>query len=369
MRAMVVPFRGGMSRVERPGGGAQHDVDVCAERGDVLEQLSVPSHAADAYHGSFRADRREGNEVTSNAVAALVDGGHLAVVLGLVFGTDLVGVLIALGVLVFAGYSLYEFLRRRRKREDLEKLVARDPRLSRTVIPCGLRPDQLAWWCRALETGDRNYGAEYGVEGPLQVDLGEGQPDELTVAAFRWWWEVESRNRNRKTGTVSRSYSKRYLPAALVKLPLYLDRRVLIRPESALGRVGITRGGRQVESSEFNRRFRVESSDDQLVLFLLDANFQQLLVERFEGRTIELFGELLLVGGSPSHRDDTLTGVIGELPAMRQDAHRILRDIPAAFWRQVGLSQPSEPQPDVTQDPSFTRRPQQEQQRGFPWNF
>lgn len=289
--------------------------------------------------------------------------------LGVGFGTDLVGVLIVLGVLAFAGFGIYEFLRRRKKREDLEKLVARDPRLSRTVIPCGLRPDQLAWWCRALETGARNYGAEFGVEGPLRVDLGESHPDELTVAAFRWWWEVESRNRNSRSGTVTRSYSKRYLPVALVKLPLHLERRIMIRPESALGRVGLTRGGRQVESSEFNRRFRVESNDDQLVLYLLDANLQQLLVEQFEGRTIELFGELLLVGGSPTHRDDSLTGVIGELPAMRQDAHRILREIPAAFWRQVGLGQPVESQPDVTQDPNFTRRPQQERQRGFPWNF
>ena len=290
-------------------------------------------------------------------------------VLAVIFGTDLTVALIVLGVIAAGGYGIYEYLRKRRKREDLQKLVARDPRLSRTVIPCGMRPDQLAWWCRALQTGDRNYGTEYGVEGPLGVDLGPGLPDELNVAAFRWWWETESRKRNRRSGTMTRTYSKSYFPVALVKLPLHLPRRVLIRPESTLGRVGLARGGRQVESAEFNRRFRVESNDEQLVLYLLDANFQQLLVENFEGRTIELFGELLLVGGSPDHRDDSLTGVIGDLPAMRQDAHRILREIPAAFWRQVGLTQSDAPENDVTRDLSFTQRRDTNEQRRFPWSF
>lgn len=256
--------------------------------------------------------------------------------------------LLAIG-LAIGGTALYRYLRLRRKREDLSKLVARDPRLERTVIPCGLRPDQLAWWCRGLPKGDRRYGLDFGVEGPLRTDLGVGFPEETNVAAFRWWWEVKSRNRNRN-GRTTTSYSKRYLPTALVRLPVTLDQRVLIGPESVLGRVGLTRGGQQLESSEFNRSFRVEARDEELSLYLLDAGFQQLLVEDFKGRTIELFGELLLVAGEPDHRDASLTGVIGELPAMRQDAHRILHAIPAAFWRRVGAGSSASPTDGIPED-------------------
>jgi hypothetical protein len=262
------------------------------------------------------------------------------------FGGAPLWALLVIGVGLVGGSALYRYARQRRKREDLQRLLHRDPRLQRTVIPCGLRPDQLAWWCRGLPDGERNNGLEYGVEGQMVVDLGAGLPRETTVAAFQWWYEEEQRAaRNQRTGLRSmgagphgqgpRRYTKRFLPAALVKLPVQMDRRVMIRPESALGRVGLTRGGQQFESSEFNRRFRVESNDDQLSLTLLDARFQQLLVEEFPGRTIELFGELLLVAGKPTHRDDSLTGVIGELPAMRQDAHRILQAIPPAYWRRL----------------------------------
>lgn len=262
------------------------------------------------------------------------------------FGGAPLWALLFIGVGLVGGSALYRYARQRRKREDLQRLLQRDPRLQRTVIPCGLRPDQLAWWCRGLPDGERNNGVEYGVEGQMVVDLGAGLPRETTVAAFQWWYEEEQRaTRNQRTGLSSmgvgprgqgpRRYTKRFLPAALVKLPVQMDRRVMIRPESAFGRVGLTRGGRQFESSEFNRRFRVESNDDQLSLTLLDARFQQLLVEEFPGRTIELFGELLLVAGKPSHRDESLTGVVGELPAMRQDAHRILQAIPPAYWRRL----------------------------------
>ena len=267
-------------------------------------------------------------------------------ILGSFFGIPL-GWLLAIGLLVAGGAAAYRYLRRRRNKEDLERLIARDPRLKRTVIPCGLRPDQISWWCRGLPDGDRNYGVEYGVEGSQTIDLGAGLPRETTIAAFRWWYEVEQRShRNRRRGLggmvmgasnrrLHTSYSKRYMPAALVQLPVHVDHRILIGPESVLGRVGLTRGGQQLESSEFNRRFRVDAREEELALNLLDAGFQQLLVERFQGRTIEIFGELLLVGGQPSHRDESLSGVIGELPAMRQDAHRILHAIPPAFWRRI----------------------------------
>lgn len=244
--------------------------------------------------------------------------------------------LLGLGVVAAIGVGLWNRHRRRKQRADLDRLLARDPRLEYTVLPCGLRNDELAWWCRGLETGDRNNGVRYAVQGPVQADLGPGLPDDYTVAAFEWWWEEEYKDRNRnRIGTRTR-YRKRRTVAAVVQLPITVDNRVIIQPESVLGRVGITRGGHQFESAEFNRRFRVEAMEQDLALALIDANFQQLMVEHFPDRTVEVFGSLLLVEGKPTHRDESLTGVIGELPAVRQDAHRILRAVPPAYWRAVG---------------------------------
>ncbi len=241
--------------------------------------------------------------------------------------------LVVAGVLLGVGGAL-QYLHRRRLREALDRLVHRDPRLQRTVIPCGLRPDELAWWCRGLPDGDRNNGTEHGVEGPMQVELATELPDEVTVAAFRWWWEERRRRRNQQ-GMRRTTYVTRRMPAALIKLPVHVPHRVLITPESTLGRAGLTRGGHQLESSEFNRRFRVEARQDDVAVYLLDAGLQQLLLEAYQGRTIEIFGELMLLGGRPDHHDESLGRVIGELPAMRQDAHRLLQAIPAAYWRHV----------------------------------
>lgn len=265
--------------------------------------------------------------------------------------------LLGVGVLVAAGAALYGRYRRRQQKAALDRLLDRDPRLSSTVIPCGLRNDELAWWCQGLPAGDRNNGVRYAVEGPMGVDLDGELPDELTVAAFEWWWEEERRDHDRRrrglgafgprtrsgltlggSGTTmgGRRYVERTTPAAVVQLPVTVDHRVIIRPESMFGRAGITRGGHQFESAEFNRRFRVEAMEQHLALALIDANFQQLMVENFPDQSVEVFGSLLLVAGSPTHRDDSLTGIIGLLPALRQDAHRILRAVPPAYWRAVG---------------------------------
>jgi len=258
--------------------------------------------------------------------------------------------LLLVGLVVAVAFAIFERHRRKQKKADLDRLLQRDPRLSYTVIPCGLRNDELAWWCRGLPAGDRNNGVRYAVEGPLRIDLGPGLPDELTVAAFQWWWEEERRDpdrRNRGLGGFGlrtrsgatlghRRYAENKTPAAVVQLPVTVDNRVMIRPESLFGRAGITRGGHQFESDAFNRRFRVEAMEQGLALALIDANFQQLMVENFPDQTVEIFGSLLLVAGEPTHRDDSLTGVIGALPALRQDAHRILRAVPPAYWRAVG---------------------------------
>jgi hypothetical protein len=114
--------------------------------------------------------------------------------------------------------------------------------------------------------------------------------------------------------------------------------RLVVRPESLFGQVGITRGGQQLESSEFNRRFRVEGDDRRLVLQWLDAGMQHELLESFRGRSIELTGEVLVLGGRASGREPGLVGVVGELSVLRADAQRVLAAVPPAFWRAVGLA-------------------------------
>jgi hypothetical protein len=123
---------------------------------------------------------------------------------------------------------------------------------------------------------------------------------------------------------------------ALVRLPTPVQQHVLLRPETVLGRVGLGRGGHQLESSEFNRRFRVECGDRTLTLHLLDARMQELLAVHYPGRSVEFRGDLLALVGRPTHRDTSLEGTIGELPAVRQDAARLLAAVPPSFWRAVG---------------------------------
>jgi hypothetical protein len=242
-------------------------------------------------------------------------------------------VLLAAAAVVAAGVWFVHRHRQQQVRASLDRLVARDPSLTLSSTPCGLSAPELAARLGSLPRGDRRCGLRHGVRGPLTVAVLDGdQP--FDASAFEWWWE-ERRTERTQHGTRTR-YVERRTTVALARLPVVVPDVVQLRPESALGRVGLTRGGHQVESSEFNRRFRVECADRALTLHLLDANLQELLVRAFGGRTIEVRGDLLVLTGRPDHRDTSLTGVIGELPAVRQDLARLLAAVPAAFWRAVG---------------------------------
>jgi hypothetical protein len=225
--------------------------------------------------------------------------------------------------------------KRQRKRESLRRLLAREPSLVLTAAPCGLGADALPHRLTVFPEGARRSGVRWGVTGPLAVPVA-GTPRPVECASFQWWWE-ERRTQRTQHGTRT-TYVERRTTAVLLRLPVPVPHAIVLRPESVLGRVGITRGGHQLESSEFNRRFRVECRDRTLTLHLLDANLQQLLTAHFPGRTVELRGDLLALVGSPDHRDPTLEGVVGELPAVRQDVARVVAAIPPAFWRAVGVA-------------------------------
>jgi hypothetical protein len=238
-------------------------------------------------------------------------------------------------VAVLAGGGWYLTHRHRTLlRESYQQLLASEPGLAPTTAPCGWSADALAGRWHATPEGDRRYGLRHGVEGPTTLTLLGGE-HEVTCAAFEWW--SEQRRTSRTQHGTSTRYVERRCPAVVVRLPVAPASRITLGPESALGRVGLTRGGQQLESSEFNRRFRVDVEDPTLGVTLLDANLQQRLLEAFRGRTIEVDGDLLVLGGAPSHRDPRYRGVVGELSAVRQDAVRLLESVPPQFWRACGL--------------------------------
>ena len=241
--------------------------------------------------------------------------------------------LLAIGGLVF------NHLQRRRKEEAFGRLIARDRTLTPTASPLGWDRHHLSATCASLPEGDRRWGLEYGVEGPLRTTMA-GEDVHLDCSAFRWWWEQRRQNQQH-----NHRYETQRTIAALVRLPVFAPVPVRIRPESVLGRLGITRGGRQLESSEFNRAFRVESGDDRLAVMLLDADLQATLLEAYRGRSIELVGDLLLLEGEPSHRDDSLPGAIGQLPAVRQDIGRLVAAVPAQVWRHLDSLRDEPPHP------------------------
>jgi hypothetical protein len=236
--------------------------------------------------------------------------------------------------LLAVGGLLATHLHRQRQQRALERLVARDPGLRPTATPLDWDRHLLQATCAALPAGDRRYGLELAVEGPVTTTVA-GERTSLPCAAFRWWWE--ERRRNQQHG---HRYQTRRTTVACLRLPAPVPAPILIGPESVLGRLGVTRGGRQLESGEFNRRFRVECADDRFAVLLLDAQLQATLLEDYQGRTIELVGDVALLEGAPSHRDATLGSVVGQLPAVRQDLGRLVAALPDQLWRRTGLHAP-----------------------------
>jgi hypothetical protein len=226
---------------------------------------------------------------------------------------------------IAAAALIWQYRRHQKLRDGLHRLAARD-RLRLTEQPCGLGTDQCAGRFAATPRGDRRYGMRYAVEGPTDLALG-GRPVRIDLACFEWWYEV------RVQSDKSTSYQRRTTTVAAARLPVVVPGRIAVKPEGILGRVGLRRADQQLESDEFNRRFHVSGSDPRLTVQFLDAAMQHRLLTTAIGRTVHLEQDLLLLGGSPEHRDPTLPGVIGELPAVAQDTLGLLRAVPAQIWR------------------------------------
>lgn len=241
-------------------------------------------------------------------------------------------VVAAIALVAAGGWSWHQ-QHQRALEAGIARLIARHDGWHRQAWPAGVQPELLVGRFAATPRGDRRYGIERALGGPLQVELA-GREETCEVACLRWYHE--RRRTQRSSGRTRTRYERRTDLLVLCQLPVHTHRKVSITPESVFGRIGLTRGGTQVESEEFNRRFRVEGRDSTLLIRLLDAQLQAELLEGFVGRTIELSDDLLVLAGEPDHRDATLPRALAAYPALLEDLRRLLRAVPASFWRALG---------------------------------
>lgn len=235
-------------------------------------------------------------------------------------------------VLIAAGLLYLGIRQAKKSLAAYEALIAREG-LERTERPCGLTEAKLADLDICPE-GGRQHGLRFAATGAMTIELG-GDPVEVDVAAFQWWWE-EHMSQQEGSG----SWVEQDQAMAAVRLPVQVP-HVTIGREGRLARWGL--GGRddvQVESEEFNRRFDVadHGTDPDLLVRLLSPGFQQTLVDHFDGRDIELVGDVLLVAGRPTQEadDPDLHGIVAQLPGARHDAARLASALPASFLRGLG---------------------------------
>jgi hypothetical protein len=260
------------------------------------------------------------------------------------------------GIVVAASWGVQRH-QRRELQAALDRFVDRHDGWHRQAWPCGIPIEQLVGRFDATPRGDRRYGIEAAVGGPLELPI-NGTPVTCQVGCYVWFHE--RRQTSRSNGRSPKGYQRRTDVVAMCQLPVHTHRSVSIQPESILGRVGLTRGDEQLESDAFNRRFRVEGRDRTLVVTLLDAGLQELLAAEYGGRGIEFSDDLLVLSGEPTHRDRSLAGVAETYPAIVQDLRRLLQGIPPAFWRALGFDRPvldGPPPPPATPQAPVTSTP------------
>ena len=213
------------------------------------------------------------------------------------------------------------------------RVVAREG-LELTDTPLGLTASDLVE-LDLCPAGGRNHGVHHAATGPMTVEVGD-RAVEVEVAAFRWWWE-EYANETEGDG----QWTEEHEAVAILRLPTEVP-HVTLAPEGRLARWGI--GGRddlQVEAEEFNRRFDVadHGTDRALMVRLLSPDLQQTLVEHYDGRSMELCDDLLVVAGDSSRPtppdEPDLAGIVVHLPGARHDAAHLAGALPTSFLRAL----------------------------------
>ena len=265
--------------------------------------------------------------------------------------------LLGLALLAVVGYAVSR--RRRRAMEATYRQVCRDQRLTATDRPLGLSDAWLAQF-GLLPRGDRDCSAVWGMEADTEVEL-DGRIVPVRCAAFEWWWEDRQRDDDGPD-----TYHRREVLVAAVRLPdPWLMPRIRVEREGLFARFGIGgRGDFQVESEEFNRRYDVQARDRQAAIRLFTPDFQHQLLQRFDGTTFEVAGDVARVAtsaggaltlglsgfggarrGGPGGRaglvdrsGDRVGGdvqVVRDLAVLRHRALALLQAMPSTWWRTV----------------------------------
>ena len=259
-------------------------------------------------------------------------------------------------VVVVAGAVVAQ--RRRQAMERAYRQVCRDQRLAPTDRPLGMSDGWLAQF-GLLPRGDRDCSAVWGMQADTEVEL-DGRPVPVSCAAFEWWWEDRQRDDDGPD-----TYHRREVLVAAVRLPEpWLMPRVRVEREGLFARFGIGgRGDFQVESEEFNRCYDVQARDREAAIRLFTPDFQHQLLDRFDGTTFELAGDvaMIAVGASSglvlstgfgagrrggygglaglfTRSGDRIGGqvqVIRDLAVLRHRALALLQAMPATWWRAV----------------------------------
>lgn len=256
------------------------------------------------------------------------------------------GGLFSIVLVVMASALGFGLWHRHRSREGFRSLVGSDT-WREAADPVGLS-DRFLESTRTCPAGDRRRGCEYVAE--REIDLGvDGRTVTVTLGAFQWWWETRSRDKDGRT-----TYTRHRRVVGAVRLPITgVFPPVAIGEEGMFAKMGLGgRGDMQLESEEFNRRFQVQvaEQDQPIVVRLLDAAFQQTLLDRFVGREVELTHDVVLVGGDPDGHDGVHYGPAGEYERLTDDLATVVGAIPDGFWRAMS------PAVDDTRAPAWPDR-------------
>lgn len=249
-----------------------------------------------------------------------------------------------IGVLALAVVILSAVTKRRRtgnRQEGYEAFLASMSDWEATTEPCGLRVDQLEI-LPFTPSGVGERGVEFGVGGALPVELG-ARPASVPAATFVWW---RQEYRDDTEGSVAPLGDRREHRLAdhrdvigVARLPAGSPRWILVEPQNMIRRrmAGTSLStDRPVGSEAFQHAFAVTGPDEEGPDVLFDPAFQQLLLDRFPGRSILFSQDLLLLPADPDRRDDAISGPAALLAGVREDLRILISGIPAAYWELPG---------------------------------
>lgn len=240
---------------------------------------------------------------------------------------------VALIAIVAVAFLLATTLGKRRRsgnrQEGYAAFLASTSDWASTTEPCGLGVDDLEV-LPFTPSGVGERGVEFGVEGPLPVEVGSRSAT-VPAATFVWWRQERG---DHATGSTSRLTDRRDV-VGVARLPVGSRGWFQVEPQNMIRRrMAGTRlsTDQPVGSEAFQHAFAVTGPDSEAAAVLFDPAFQQFLLERFVGRTILFSQDLLVLPADPDQRDDALVGPAALLAGVREDLRILVSGIPAAYW-------------------------------------